>query len=452
MQDTPSATSVLSSRQASNAWRVAFILFLINLLNFFDRTIPAVVFEPLRLEFDLSDAQLGLVSAAFTLVYAVAGIPFGRWADSLSRKRILAAGLAVWSALTAATGAVWNYTSLLMVRIGVGIGEASCAPAATSLIGDLFPAEKRSRAMGLYMLGLPLGLVLAFFTVGAMVKAFDSWRAPFFLAAIPGFLLAIFVLFIREPKRGASEATSGSHAAVTQPYRKLARIKTLWWIVLSGIMVQIAGYSGAAFMVALLQRYFGLPIDQAAVVTGGILGVSGLIALTIGARLTDYLHVKSKNGRLLYGGGSLILAAILTFVALRQGAASVTAFALIFGIGWYFYYNYFTTIYPALQDVVVPRLRGTAMAVYFAGQYLLGGAIGPVVAGWLSDKYSMAAMEQAGATEMTEAFKAVGLHDALYIIPVSLLLTGVFILFAIRTYQHDNQEMLASLERSGKPE
>ena len=165
------ATSQQHAQQADNASRVLFLLFAVNLLNFFDRTIPAVVFEPIRLEFGLTDLQLGFLSAAFTLVYAFAGIPLGRLSDTRARPKILAAGLTVWSALTAATGAAWNYTSLLLVRIGVGVGEASCAPAATSLIGDLYPAEKRARAMGIFMLGLPLGLVLAFFTVGEIGRA-----------------------------------------------------------------------------------------------------------------------------------------------------------------------------------------------------------------------------------------------------------------------------------------
>ena len=94
--------------------------------------------------------------------------------------------------------------------MGVGMGEASYAPAANSLIGDLFPAHRRSRAMGIFMLGLPLGLVLAFFTIGAMVKAFGSWRAPFFIAAVPGLILAIMMFFIKEPERGAAEERAGS--------------------------------------------------------------------------------------------------------------------------------------------------------------------------------------------------------------------------------------------------
>src|SRR5690606_3588992 len=195
-----------TNQQASNAWRVLFLLFLANLFNFFDRTIPAIINEPLRLEWNLSDFQLGLIGTVFTIVYAAAGIPLGRMADTGSRAKIMGWGLAVWSGLTAVNGMVNSFWTFLLVRMGIGVGEAAYAPAANSLIGDMFPAHKRARAMGIFMLGLPLGLMLAFFTIGPMVNAFDSWRAPFFIAAVPGLVLALFMFFIREPKRGAAEA------------------------------------------------------------------------------------------------------------------------------------------------------------------------------------------------------------------------------------------------------
>lgn len=234
---TTTAGDQNSGLQASNAWRVLALLFLVNLLNFFDRTIPAVVLEPLRLEFDLSDTKLAILSMAFTIIYAFAGIPLGRLSDTKSRKGVLAVGLTVWNGFTALTGAAWSYTSLVLIRMGVGIGEASCAPAATSMIGDLFPSEKRGRALGLFMLGLPIGLLLAFFSVGAIVKAFDgNWRVPFYLAAIPGFFLAIIVLFIREPKRGAAETHEIGEEKIDRPIKRVMSIPTVWWIIASGIV------------------------------------------------------------------------------------------------------------------------------------------------------------------------------------------------------------------------
>lgn len=379
------------------------------------------------------------------VVYAIAGIPLGRLADSGSRKRILAIGLAAWSALTAATGIAWSYLSLVLIRVGVGIGEASCAPAATSMIGDLYPTDKRARAMGIFMLGLPLGLVLAFFTVGAMVKAFGSWRAPFFIAAVPGLLLAAFVLLVREPGRGAAESSAVSTARIANPVKRILSIRTMWWIILSGVSVNFAAYAGNAFMVPLLQRFFGLPIATAAVITGFIVGVTGLIGLTAGGQLADRIHKRSEIGRLGYGAAMMVVAAAATFLALLQKNTALTAFAVLFAVGWLAYYSYYTTVYPALQDVVEPRLRATAMALYFAGMYLLGGAAGTVVVGGLSDSLAARAMQAAGEVQMTDAFRAIGLHDSMFLIPVTLLITAIFVTLGALSFTKDHKSMLASL-------
>ena len=119
----------------------------------------------------------------------------------------------------------------------------------------------------------------------------------------------------------------------------------------------------------------------------------------------------------------------------------MTLFAALFGLGWLAQYSYYTSVYPAIQDVIEPRLRATAVALYFAGMYLLGGAFGPVVVGGLSDALAKSAMAAAGAREMTDAFRAVGLHDAMYLIPVALLLTALFVFLASRTFAEDSRRM-----------
>ena len=441
--------TVAVARQASNAWRVLAVLFLANLFNFFDRAVPAIVLEPMRKEWSLSDLQLGIISAAFTVVYAVAGIPLGRLADTRSRKTIMGLGLIVWSGFTAAGAAAGGFVSFLLTRIGVGIGEASYAPAATALIGDLFPANKRSRAMGIFMLGLPLGLLLAFFTVGAMVKAFGSWRAPFVIAMVPGLVIALLMFTIREPERGAAETHASSEAPIANPIRKVLGIRTMWWIILAGIAANFAAYATNAFMVPLMQRFFGLPLEMAAVSTGVIVGLTGLVGLTAGGWVGDRMHERSDRGRLVLGAVSLLLAAIATWFALRLGADQVGAFIAVFSVGWLLQYIYYISLYPAVQDIVEPRLRATAVAVLFAALYLLGGAFGPMVVGFLSDRSAEAAMTAAGATEMSEHFKAIGLHGAMRLVPISLLVTSIAILLAIRSFPDDARAMSEGLARGG---
>jgi MFS family permease len=433
--------SMQQSQQAANAWRILFLLFLANLFNFFDRTIPAIIIEPIRMEWDLSDLQLGLIGTAFTIVYAIAGVPLGRMADTGARRKIMGWGLAVWSGLTAVNGLAWNFWSFLLIRMGVGIGEASYAPAANSLIGDLFPAHKRARAMGIFMLGLPIGLLLAFFTIGAMVKAFDSWRAPFFIAAVPGLLLALFMFFIKEPQRGAAEAVKAQTAAVEKPLRKVLAVRTFWWLVVAGLTFNFATYACNSFMVPMLQRYFLLPLEQAAIATGVIVGLTGLVGLTLGGWLADKIHQRWQTGRLLFAALSMLIAAVATACALFAGRVEIAVFVALFSIGWLFSYNFYTCVYTAIQDVIEPRLRATAMALFFAGLYLLGGGLGPVAVGVLSDHYSQAAMLAAGASEMNESFKAIGLHDAMYLIPVAFLMAMLALVQASRCFVSDAVRM-----------
>jgi len=158
-----------------------WVLFGINMMNFFDRQIPAAVTEPIRKEFLLTDTHLGWLATAFTLIYACAGVPLGRLADRGARTKVLAVGVTVWSALTAASGLAWNYWSLFAARLGVGIGEASCAPAGNALIGDFYPAHRRARAISIFMLGLPIGIFLSNLLSGRIAQAY-TWRAPFFVA------------------------------------------------------------------------------------------------------------------------------------------------------------------------------------------------------------------------------------------------------------------------------
>lgn len=436
------------AKQASNAWRVLTVLFLANLFNFFDRAVPAILLEPIRLEWGLNDFQLGIIAAAFTVVYAVAGIPLGRMADSGSRKAIMGWGLIVWSVFTAAGAGAWSFFTFLLTRVGVGIGEASYAPAASSLIGDLFPAEKRSRAMGVFMLGLPLGLLLAFFTVGAMVTVFGSWRAPFVIAMIPGIVIAIFIFMIREPERGAAETVRTAQTPIANPIGRVLAIPTMWWIILAGIAANFAAYATNAFMVPLMQRFFGLTLQQAAISTGVIVGVTGLVGLLAGGWLADKMHQRSERGRLLLGTICLAVSALATWYALSFDSTQATAFVIVFSIGWLLQYFYYICLYPAIQDVVEPRLRATAVAVFFAALYLLGGAFGPLVMGYFSDLYAQGAMAADGATELTDAYRAVGLHGSFILVPIALAVTAVAILLAMRSFPADARAMTQRMAKA----
>ncbi|MDQ1241699.1 MAG: transporter, partial [Pseudomonadota bacterium] len=263
------------SDQKKNTRFALAVLFGINFMNFFDRQIAGALGEPIRIEFGLNDTQLGLLATVFTLVYAFVGIPIGRLTDNWSRKRLIALGVTFWSLLTAASGLAWNYTSFMLTRIGVGVGEASCAPASQSLIGDLYPPERRSRAMATFMLGLPLGLFGAYLLAGIIGEAW-GWRVAFFVACVPGLVLAVLALFIREPPRGATESYAlADLAPVKAPYRTVLRIRTFWWVVLSGMLYNFNAYAVNTFQTPFLQRFLELGLRDANNLSALSLGLAG---------------------------------------------------------------------------------------------------------------------------------------------------------------------------------
>lgn len=419
----------MSTELRRGAGYTLFVLFLINFLNFFDRVLPGVVLEPVRKEFGLSDTMSGMLGTAFILIYAIAGVPLGRLADRLPRNRLLGVGVGVWSVLTAPSGAVGSFGTMLLARMGVGIGEASCAPAANSMIGDLYPSHRRARALGLFMLGLPLGS-LACFALGGWLAREYGWRAPFFLAAIPGLIVAVMAWRLVEPQRGAQD-TALAAGPIDQPFRRILRLRTVWWIIASGAAINFAAYALNTFLPALLVRLHGLDLAQAGGISSLVLGATGLIGLTAGGVLADRLHQAFPRGRLLAGAVAMLLAAPLVWAGLSQPAGAVATATVLLCLGWLLYFVYFVTVYPAIQDVIEPRLRATAMAVYFFFQYVLGGGLGTLVTGALSDHYARAAMAAAGAAQPSAAHVAAGLQQSLSLaVPLAIVVTGLALLKA----------------------
>src|SRR5256885_8193160 len=180
------------------------VLFAINLMNFFDRQIIGGVGEGIRARWAPSATAPGLLGTVFTLLYAVVGLPLGRLSDRKERRKILAGGVFVWSLLTALSGVARSFAQLIVARLGVGVGEATCSPASTSLIGDLVPASSRARAVAIWMLGLPVGLGLANGAGGWILQNW-GWRNAFSVAAAPGLLWPAAALAMREPRPGTKE-------------------------------------------------------------------------------------------------------------------------------------------------------------------------------------------------------------------------------------------------------
>jgi MFS family permease len=428
-------------RREKRAALALFILFSINLLNFFDRQIFGAVAEPIRKEWNLNDSQIGWLGTAFTLLYAMVGVPLGRLADRSKRPRILGLGLALWSLLTAASGLAWNYASLFVTRLGVGVGEASCAPASNSLIGDLYPAAQRARALSFFMLGLPLGVFLGNFVSGRVAAAY-GWRFAFYIACVPGLLLAVFAFRIPEPQRGAAEAAPvAGRAREGSPYWRVLRIPTMRWIIVSGALFNFNAYTISIFLPAFLSRFHALDLKQANSISGLVYGATGVPGLLIGGWVADRFRRGKGSGRLLISAAALLLATPCMYLALGRPAGDVVTFVALMATGYTLCYFYYSGVYASIQDVIEPGLRGTAMSLYFFAMYMLGGSFGPVLTGKTSDYFARRAMAAAGASAMTEQFRSAGLHSAMYVIPLFSLILVAVLLAASRTVETDMRDL-----------
>ena len=387
------------------------VLFAINILNFYDRQALGPLAEPIRHEFHLSDTQLGALATLFTVIYAIVGLPIGRIADTRSRKKLLAWGVALWTALTATAGLATSYGMLLISRLGVGVGEAVCAPAGTSWIGDLFPTRQRSRALALFMLGVPLGAMFSNAISGPVAQA-HGWRMALVLAAMPAFMIIPALLGLQEPARGASESqpVTGSRPSVWS----LLRIPTLWWIIASGALINFNLYALATFLPAFLTRYHGLSVGEAGFWSGIGQGAAGVCGGLVAGVIGDAVIRRRQNGRMLAASAAALLAAPAAWLSLLAPAGSAYQAVALMMAGYGLLNMYYGLVYSAIHDIVSPRLRGTTMAVYFTAMYLCGASFGPVITGRLSDYY---ARQAASAGAAAEAARALGLHQAMYVIP-----------------------------------
>jgi MFS family permease len=444
------------------------VLFAINLMNFFDRQIIGGVAEGIRREWTLSDTALGLLGTVFTLLYAVVGLPLGRLSDRKERRMILAAGVFVWSLLTAASGVARNFSQLIVARLGVGVGEATCSPASTSLLGDFFPPAQRARAVAIWMLGLPLGLGLANGAGGWILQNF-GWRNAFYIAAVPGILCAAAALAMREPKRGMTESHAvGDRRRTGNPYFLVLSIPTMLWLIVSGALHNFNMYALGAFVAPFLVRFHRMNFIDAGWVAACVYGFSGVIGLTGGGALADYLYRRRVDGRLIVGTVAIVITAPLMFLGLARPRGDVIGFALLMGTASGVMFAYYSTVYSTIHDVVEPSLRGTAMALYFFAMYVLGASLGPVGTGLASDYFTFQAASAAGAVAplpfgsiMTaefrslvgeskgfdlralEPFRAQGLHTAMYIVPILATLLALVLFAASRTVKKDVDKLQA---------
>ncbi len=434
------------------AWFALGVLFAINLLNFYDRQIPAAVNKPIINEWKISYTAMGLLGTAQVLLYAAVGVPLGRASDRYSRTAILGLGVTLWSLMTAASGAAAGYASMFVTRLGVGVGEASCAPAANSLVGDLFPPRQRARALAVFMLGLPLGIFLSSAISGAVAQR-AGWRAAFYIACLPGLVCAAATLFIREPARGSAETEAAPGAAAPavrpqrpgSPYLLVLGTPTIMWIIVSGALHNFNMYAINYFLPTLIVLRHHQTLAQAGWISGIVLGAVGVVGMLGGGWLADLLQRSRSNGRLILASTATLLAGPCIYFGFEQASGSIAAFMAFIGLGMMLMYVYYAGVYASILDVIEPGLRGTAMALYFFAMYVVGGAFGTYVIGGLADRLSARAMAAAGVVALEgvvpDQFQEIGVHQALYIVPLFCLGLGIVLFAASRTVAGDMRKL-----------
>lgn len=427
------------------------VLFAINMMNFFDRNILGAVGELVRKEWGLSDTALGWLGTTFLVLYAAIGVPLGRMADRGNRSMILAGGVFLWSILTAASGMAKNFWQMAGLRLAVGVGEATCAPASSSLIGDLFPATSRARALAVFMLGLPLGTAACYAVSGTVAQKW-GWQAAFYVAMVPGFLCAIGAFFINEPARGASEKHNiGTQKRAGSPYWLVLSTPTMRWIIASGALHNFNMYIIGGFLTIFMMRYHGRSVAEAGQTVMLVYGLAGVPGLFLGGFLGDKLIHTRKNGRLLVAAVALAISVPLLFFAFGRPAGDVLGFSALFFGGCGMMYTYYSTVYSTVQDVIEPALRGTAMALYFAAMYALGGMFGPPVFGAVSDyctrqaaiaaNVSVDTLQGSELREALEPYKADGVRGAMYLLPAVNLALAAVLFAGTRTVAKDAQKL-----------
>ncbi|TMD23193.1 MAG: MFS transporter [Chloroflexi bacterium] len=399
----------------------------INFLNYLDRYILPAVATKIQGEFHLTDSQVGLLGSAFLLVYAVATIPFGIWADRGVRKTVVAVGVTIWSLATLFTGLARNYVQLFMARAVLGIGEASYYPAGTALLGDYFRKEGRARAMSVWAAGTAVGIAVGF-AGGGIIASSLGWRVAFYMTAVPGLVFAVLAFGLREPLRGAAEARGPqTRAAAPITWRTFARL-----LEIPALRATIAAETalffvlgGAAFWLpTYLSRRFGLGTGAAGTLAGGVLVVGLLAGSLLGGTIADRLtRRRGAASNLPVGIAGFLAGAVL--VALALVMPSLVLFVPMFLLGAASLYLYNGPYTAIKQNVVLPTVRASAVTIALLIEHLLGDSYAPWAIGRVSD----------------------ALHSLqlalLILLPPLLVLAALFASLGLRHEDRDGREMEA---------
>ncbi len=424
----PGSVAAPINRYASTRTRnyALVLLTIVYSFNFIDRQLLAILQESIKLELTLSDSQLGLLTGfAFAMFYVVAGLPIARWADRSNRRNIIALAVGLWSFMTALSGAVQNYSQLLLARIGVGVGEAGGSPPSHSIISDIFPAEKRASAIAFYSTGVNIGILFGFL-LGGWLNEYFGWRIAFLVVGVPGILLAILVRFtLAEPIRGLAEKRQVSDDTI--PFSQV--VSLLWsrrsfrHLAFAGALNAFAGYSTSNWTASFMIRSHEMTTGELGTWLAIILGFCGAVGVLCGGLLADRLAPRDKRWYVwLPAITGMICVPFMVAVYLADDPYTALALSVVPGL---LFNVWLGNAIATTHGLVGPRMRATASAILFLILNVIGLGAGPWSIGLFSD-YLQPSL---GADSLRYAM--------LYVLPAIMFWSACHFYLASRTLRDD---------------
>lgn len=369
-----------TSKIPAYAWYALALLTLIYVMNFVDRVLIYLLFAPIKKEMLFTDLQLALLgSTSFVIFYTLLGIPFGRMSDKVSRKKIIAFGLTVWSIFSGLTGFAQSFWTIFICRMMVGIGEATLGPAALSLLSDYFPSKIRATVQAVFSSAIAIGTGIAFFFGGWISHVF-GWRYAFYFLGFPGLIFAILVLFLREPQRGIRDDSIVSQKT---DWRLLFKNVPLRYILLGYAFFAVASNSVSIWLPTFFVRVQNMGVADVGLWIGIGTVVGGLPGTILGGWIADKCRAKRAGGRMLFTSLLAVICIPIWFLILfvPNVAFQLVCISLLLGLA-------LAWLGPAsadVNDIAGPNLRGLAVGMYFFVVNVIGYGIAPPLYGKIND-------------------------------------------------------------------
>lgn len=433
MKLTQSSTSQLHTPDADAIYRqnhiMLWLLLIVYIFNFLDRQIVNILAEPIKADLSLSDTQLGLLAGpAFAIFYAVLGIPIARYADrpNSNRVRLISLSLAIWSGMTVVCGMAQNFWQLALARIGVGVGEAGCTPAAHSLISDSVKPEKRASAIAFYGMGVPIGSLLGL-VIGGVVNDLHGWRVALMMVGLPGLILAVVLLLVmKEPRlRRTQQEADTQNAVKPLSFREAASeiftSRAYIYLLVATSVTAFLGYGKSLWTISFFIRSHGLSTTEAGLAMAVVLGVAGAVGTWLGGRMADHFGAKNKRHMLTMPAAGMAVAAPILFLGYYMEDWRIAVALLI--LPTVLNSAYYGPSFACVQGLVRPQARAVAASIMLFCQNLIGLGLGPFLFGVLSDSL-MPSYGQESVRYVLYGAAFLGLIPAFYFWRASLRLSA----------------------------